>query len=89
MFLFSKDLITFIISFISLFVIAIAEPLLKVNLFLSYFIPLLTWCSVAFSANSVAAFFTVTSVFTPLFNASTVRSITCGIAASKSGKTYP
>ena len=40
--LFSKDLITFIIYFISLFVRVIPEPLLNVKFLLSSFIPLLT-----------------------------------------------
>ena len=40
--LFSKDLITFITSFISLFVKVIPEPLLDVNCFFSSFIPILT-----------------------------------------------
>ena len=39
--LFSKDLITFIISLISLFVRVIPAPLLDVNFVLSSFIPLL------------------------------------------------
>ena len=38
--LFSKDLITFTISFISLFVRVIPEPLLDVNFLLCSFIPL-------------------------------------------------
>ena len=40
--LFSKDLITFVMYFISLFAIAIPEPLLDVNSLLSSFISLLT-----------------------------------------------
>ena len=40
--LFSKNLITFIIPFDSLFVRLIPEPLLGVNILLSLFIPLLT-----------------------------------------------
>ena len=44
-----------------------------------------------FLANSHASFFAnVTASFTPLFNASSiVRSIICGIAASKSGRIPP
>ena len=88
----SKDFITFIISFVSLFVRVIPETLLDFFLFdvhfsLSSFIPLLTYYSVTFSANSGTAFFTyVAHVFTPLFNAS-VKNNTCAIVGSKSART--